>query len=49
MPKMSVMTPTIIRIVSSKRRGVGMNGVGKMSTKTVVKMLNVRDTIVWLW
>lgn len=49
MPKLSVKTPVTIRIVSRKRRGVGMKGVGKMSTRTVVRMSNVRDTIVWLW
>ena len=44
-PTISVEMPVIMRMIRRQRRGVGISGVGRMSTRTVVKVSNNRDTI----
>lgn len=46
MPKTRVKMPVTMRMASRKRRGVGMNGVGRMRTRKVVKVLNIRLMMV---
>lgn len=38
--------PVIMRMAIKKQRGVGINGVGRIRTRKVVKVLNVKLMMV---